>query len=79
MGKAQGTRSNAGKAIMTDFHTIRLNGPDYLLFLKAKTHFIEHLKKDLQNNDVMHLIMTKIDSLIKGDKILADLKNLEEE
>lgn len=64
---------------MADFHTIRLNGPDYLLFLKAKTHFIESLEEDLQNNDVMHLIMLSIDTQIRSQKALAGLEDAEKE
>lgn len=64
---------------MTDFHTIRLNGPDYLLFLKAKTFLIEQLEEDLQNNDVFHHIITHFMKLEELRSSIAKIPNIEEE
>ena len=64
---------------MSDFHTIRLNGPDYLLFLKAKTFLIEDLKEDLQNNDVFHEIIIYFNRRVVLRNELAKIPNAEEE
>lgn len=78
LGKVEDTRSVTGEAL-TDFHTIRINGPDYLLFLKAKVYLIDKNKEDYQNNDVFHLIMYHYNGLMEGRSQLADLHDIEKE